>query len=118
MPLYDLQCGDCGREEERMIALVHFHVPIDCACGGTMTRIIRPPQVVSDIEPYQAMGTDIATGKAPMITSRSQHREYLKRNGYLEVGNEKPKPRIKPTVSDQEIARDVKNSIDKLGVRV
>lgn len=38
--------------------------------------------VIPDIKPYQSMidGT--------MITSRSQHREHLKANGCVEVGNE------------------------------
>jgi hypothetical protein len=54
----------------------------------------RPgPLIMPDIAPYQAMGVDIATGKAPVIHSRSQHREYLRRNGYVEIGNEKPKLR-------------------------
>jgi hypothetical protein len=39
-----------------------------------------------DIEPYKAMGGDMA-GK--YIGSRSTHREYLKRNNFIEVGNEK-----------------------------
>jgi len=49
--------------------------------------------IMPDIKPYQAMGVDIATGKAPLIHSRSQHREYLRRNGYIEIGNEQPKLR-------------------------
>lgn len=38
--------------------------------------------VMSDIQPYQSMidGTQ--------ITSRSQHREHLKSNGCIEIGNE------------------------------
>lgn len=53
----------------------------------------RGPMIMPDITPYRAMGVDIATGKAPVIHSRSQHREYLRRNGYIEIGNEKPKLR-------------------------
>ena len=45
----------------------------------------KSPYVISDIEPYKAMGGDMA-GK--MITSRSAHREFLQRNGFIEVGNE------------------------------
>lgn len=49
----------------------------------------RPPKdevlIMPDIEPYKAIGGDMA-GK--MITSRSKHREFLKRNGFIEVGNE------------------------------
>ena len=46
-----------------------------------MTRK-NAPMVMVDLAPYQSMidGT--------MITSRSQHREHLKRNGCIEVGNE------------------------------
>lgn len=44
--------------------------------------------VMPDIEPYQAMAVDVATGIAPVIKSRSEHREYLKRNGLVEIGNE------------------------------
>lgn len=41
--------------------------------------------IQGDIEPYRAIGGDAA---GQMITSRSQHREFLKRNGFIEVGNE------------------------------
>ena len=44
--------------------------------------------VMGDIQPYQAMFVDQATGTAPMVTSRSQHRELLRRNGLVEIGNE------------------------------
>ena len=46
-------------------------------------------QIIKDIEPYRAVAVDIATDKAPAIGSRREHREFLKRNGYHEVGNEK-----------------------------
>lgn len=41
--------------------------------------------IIPDIKPYKAVAGDMA-GK--WITSRSQHREFLKRNGFQEVGNE------------------------------
>ena len=49
------------------------------------------PDVLPDIAPYQSM----ITGE--VITSRSKHREHLRRHGMVEVGNdsrlyEKPKP--------------------------
>ena len=41
-----------------------------------------------DIEPYRAVaGEDAKEGR--MITSRSNEREYLKRNNCIQVGNEK-----------------------------
>ncbi len=42
------------------------------------------PMVMRDISPYQSM----ADGS--MITSRSAHREHLKRHNLIEIGNEKP----------------------------
>lgn len=52
--------------------------------------------VMSDIKPYQAVGTDIAIGAPPIIGGRRQHREFLRRNDYIEVGNEKPIQRKAP----------------------
>lgn len=42
--------------------------------------------IIPDIEPYKAVTGDMA-GK--WITSRKQHRDFLKRNDLVEVGNEK-----------------------------
>lgn len=47
------------------------------------------PQIIRDIDPYQAVAGDVAQGgKLPKIGGRRQHREFLKRNNYIEVGNE------------------------------
>jgi hypothetical protein len=52
----------------------------------------RPAQVMRDLEPYKAVAGDVAAGgDAPVIGGRAQHREFLKRNGYVELGNEIPK---------------------------
>ncbi len=65
------------------------------------------PQIIKDIEPYQAVGGDVAIGgKIPKIGGRRQHREYLKRNGYVEVGNEPLKPQKSgygPEVTEREV---------------
>lgn len=42
--------------------------------------------VLNDIQPYK----NVVDGK--MITSRSHHRNFLKKYNLYEVGNEKPKP--------------------------
>ena len=41
--------------------------------------------VIRDIEPYQNMKD------RGWITSRSQHREFLRRNNFIEIGNEQNK---------------------------
>jgi len=64
---------------------------------------MRPLGVISDIEPYRAAGADVACGgKRPVIGGRRQHREFLQRNGYVEVGNE-----AVPSRSDRPSAREV-----------
>ena len=77
-----------------------------------------PSLIIGDIQPYQAMGTDIATGSAPRITSRSQHREYLRRNNYTEIGNETMSPKVNDEISNSDIARQVKQSIDQKRIRL
>ena len=51
----------------------------DLTDTSNLTRLIR------DIEPYQNMKD------RGWITSRSQHREFLRRNNFVEVGNEQDK---------------------------
>lgn len=49
----------------------------------------RDARCVSDIEPYRAIASDVAcNGLRPVIGGRRQHREFLNRNGYTEVGND------------------------------
>lgn len=69
-------------------------------------------QIIKDIEPYQAVALDQETGKAPRIGGRRQHREFLKRNGYIEVGNERLGPR-KPVYDDIH-PREIVETIEKL----
>ena len=70
-------------------------------------------QIIKDIDPYKAVAVDVATDKAPAIGSRREHREFLKRNGYHEVGNEKlgnKKPEWQPVRGDLHRAvQEVKN---------
>jgi len=64
------------------------------------------PQIMRDIAPYR----NVIDGKE--IGSRSTHREFLKRNNVVEVGNEKPRlaPRSLPPVPGlrQDIARTLR----------
>ena len=54
-------------------------------------------QIVRDLEPYRPVASDVAAGgKRPVIGGRRQHREFLRRNAYIEVGNEVPVARDYP----------------------
>lgn len=45
----------------------------------------KTPYIIADMSPYRAITGDMA---GQYITSRSEHRAYLRRNGLEEVGNE------------------------------
>lgn len=76
-------------------------------------RSIEPKSamVMPDIEPYQSMAD------GTWITSRSQHREHLKRHGCIEIGNEKidTTPRGIPDVAPQERKELIAAQIREMG---
>lgn len=90
MPIYSIRCCDCGHRDIilRKVDERDMHIPACICCGSEMERIVDAPYVAPDIQPYQAVAVDVATGKPPVIGSRRQHREFLRRNGYVEVGND------------------------------
>ena len=81
MPTYDYRCPTCGRVTEAARTVDERNSAPDC--HGPMIRIISAPaMVMPDIQPYRA----IVDGST--ISSRAQHREYLRKHGLIEVGNE------------------------------
>jgi putative FmdB family regulatory protein len=99
MPTYGFQCKNCGEEKEMFRSIAKMNDDLPECCGEVMERKIFASYVVADIQPYKAMAIDQRTGTVPTITSLSEHREFLKANGLVEVGNEMPKPR-KPQAID------------------
>ena len=94
MPIYCYQC-ECGTLEDVYSSVKDMDKNIPFHCGKPMKRKIFASYVVEDIKPYQAVALDKTTGKAPVITSRKEHKEFLRRNNLVEVGNEMPKPKAK-----------------------
>lgn len=88
MPIYTVKCACCGQEADIYRTVDDRDRDLPVHCGERTARKIVAPYVAPDIGAYQAVAVDVATGKPPIITSRSSHREFLKRNGYIEVGNE------------------------------
>lgn len=71
------------------------------------------PQIIKDIDPYQAVAGDVAlAGKLPKIGGRRQHREFLKRNSYIEVGNER-RPQ-KADYGAEVTEREVRQTYERL----
>lgn len=112
MPIYEYACGQCGRGWEIHCSVKEHRSERECECGGIGRRVLSVPMITPDIQPYRAVAGDMA-GKP--ITSRREHREYLKRNGLVEVGNEQPKPR-KP-VPLPPVHEDIKRAIAEVRSR-
>lgn len=80
--------------KQRFIAVGNKWVPVE-----EYTPEPAGPMVMKDIAPYKS----VIDGRE--ITSRSRHREHLRANNCIEVGNEKVAPR-KP-----EIAPGLKDAV-------
>ncbi len=87
--------------------------------GANYFEPSKGPSIIGDIEPYRAVASDVACGgKRPVIGGRRQHREFLRRNGYVEVGND-----MSPASSDrsserqqqQDIIHDIKRAMGEYG---
>lgn len=61
------------------------------------------PMVMRDLEPYRSAAADVH-GKRIVVGGRRQHREFLQRNGYREVGTEMPSPRRSEPSRDDRVA--------------
>ncbi len=109
--IYEYECLLCADTKTRVCSVREHVVTDTCHCGGIMVQIISAAMVSPDITPYRAVAGDRA---GEMITSRREHREFLKRNRFVEVGNEPIKPirnDFRPKKGD--IARELKNVIPR-----
>lgn len=91
--------------------------------NGMVPKHLAPPKIVaekarhnvmSDIEPYRSVATD-RDGERAVIGGRRQHREFLSRNGYTEVGNEFVSPHREELTTRDRVA-DIKHAIERSGV--
>lgn len=87
--------------------------------NGMVPRSIAAPlvvsdpahMVISDLDPYRSVAADV-DGQRAVIGGRRQHREFLRRNGYTEVGNERTAPQRQDLTRADRIA-DIKRAIDE-----
>ena len=71
------------------------------------------PSLESHCRTWRPIAVDKETGKVPIINSRKQHREFLRRNDYVEVGSDPIKERKQestepdaPMLSVEEMKRN------------
>lgn len=75
-----------------------------------LVRSDAAPMVMSDLAEYRTAAADKETGKLAHIGGRRQHREFLRRNGYEEVGNEYVRPQREVLTRADRIA-DIKRTL-------
>lgn len=106
MPIYAIACDHCGNRSDVYRKIAEMD-DLPCCCSRPMKRQVCAPFVQADQAGYQAVAIDQKTGKAPRIEGRAQHREFLRRNGYREIGNEKLPDAPKEVRGDYNVRREL-----------
>jgi putative FmdB family regulatory protein len=105
MPLYEIKCDVCGKQNEIFRHVRDMDDLPEC-CGVKMHRMLSAPMVIADIQPYRSQKT------GEWITSRNKHRNHLKAHGLIEVGTEKMEP-PKPSKKDDSLKREIARHLYK-----
>lgn len=87
MPTYRYICPYCRMAQDAYRKInERDNCPV-CDCGATTERRITAA-MVSVFQPYTTVAYDKEAGKPLHIKSQGEHRAFLQRNGYEEVGND------------------------------
>lgn len=115
MPMYDAKCHECD------ITVEFFRHMADCddipkcpECDQVMKRVFSVPMVSMDIQPYRAVTTDVKTGDMPYITSRREHKEFLKRNGLRQFEADSSVGKPDTAKQRKERREDILQAINKV----
>lgn len=85
MPLYEVQCDICGKKQDIYRKIAEREKDLPLCCGATTHNVLSATMVNADITPYRAIAIDKRSGERPYITSRKDHRDFLRSNGYVEM---------------------------------
>lgn len=74
-------------------------------CGQQMARVFSAPHVIEDMKPYRS------PLDGSMVTSRSQHRDHMRKHGVIEVGNERLNRPYRKEYDPGDIKQDIADAI-------
>lgn len=89
--LYQMRCGECGKELELGCPLAHFDAVIKagqpCDCGGTMHQVITRPSHAFGRSPFPREGNEqflpTPDGQDIRFQDKMHAREYLAEHGLV-----------------------------------
>lgn len=84
MPLYDYLCSKCGKIQEAYRTIADRDNGPTC-CRRKTVKQISHYHVAPMFTAYRATGKE----RGKVIRSRAEHRDYLNKHDYIEVGNDK-----------------------------
>ena len=103
MPAYDFKCKKCNKiRQDVVLPITHLSAERPMCCDDMMNYYITTPPSVVWKDPTIGAFRPIATKNAPIINNMKEHREYLKRNDFVDA-NDHFAP---PTAKEQRLARE------------
>ena len=89
MPIFLYRCMECGKKSEAYRKIENRLDCPKCSCGGETEKLLTPAMVIKPFEPYRTVAHDKEANKPFLIKTRAEHKAFLARNGYEEVGNDR-----------------------------
>lgn len=109
MPLYALQCEQCGHQQDIYRSVAERNSDLPECCDKTMQRIITPLHVVEDVKPFMSPIDN------KMVTSRKELREHCAKHDVVQIGNDRLPERKKWRPDKKEIREDIKKTLSSYG---
>jgi hypothetical protein len=109
--LYEYLCSTCGKTIEAVRTVANRN-RAPRHCGKATKRQFTPSvHIVPNFQPYRVVGEE----RGLVINSRQEHRDYLRRHGYAEVGNDPsfaPPPHDPDRIAEKQ--RETKEALEQL----
>lgn len=114
MPIYPCVCKKCGKTEDVSMGIREYSADkMPPCCGEVMARVITSPSI--------AMMDAISPFKSPVdgswIETRRQREEHNRRNGVIDVGNEKPDLKPKEIESPEGLKETIGRTLHEQRLR-